>query len=838
MRRRLTASAAAAAAAAAALLLLLTATLFSISGGVDTLSPDRPLLDNGTAALVSAGETFQLGFFSPNGSTSRYIGIWYNRIPVQTVVWIANRRSPINSRSGNLSLTAAGELVLTDGSSGVLWTSGAPDAPLSNPVAQLLDDGNFAVREAGGGGSPDDFAWQSFDFPADTHIPGMIVGRRRLKNGTDLNINITASTSDSDPTPGRFVYGLDLRGDQQLFIWSEMQQYWRAGPWNGRWFSGVPEMVDTANGLLRFDVEPNQMTYLRSEQSSALLRFVMHSSGHLQLIVWLENRQSWNTIWYAPKDICDPLSSCGPNGYCRQIITPQCVCLQGFHPSNPRNWQLRDGTDGCLRTTPLDCRNGTDGFLTLRNTKLPDTSRSIVNASLTLDQCRASCLSNCDCTAYAALNISDSGSGCITWTTNLTDITVYQSAVGQELYVRLAAADLASEPSSDHRRRRNHFVVVIVVLSVVLIALLSCLAFCLWRRKKKRADIVEETEERDLDLPLFDLGTIRNATCNFSLQNKLGEGGFGPVYRGTIGEGPEVAVKRLSKTSTQGLDEFKNEVTLIAKLQHRNLVRLLGCCVQEEERILVYEYMPNGSLDVFLFDEVKGTYLDWRTRYNIIVGIARGLLYLHHDSRFRIIHRDLKASNILLDKDMDPKISDFGMARIFGGDESEANTRRVVGTYGYMSPEYIMDGIFSMKSDVFSFGVLVLEIISGKKNRRVYHTLDQLNLLGHIWNTWREGNCLDFVDKSIGNSFPEAEVLRCIKIGLLCVQERAEDRPTMPSVLTMLGSTGDITLLPEPKQPGFFSTRVPLSQIYSSSSMSNQDISSSNKVTITNIEGR
>ncbi|KAK3188280.1 hypothetical protein Dsin_027841 [Dipteronia sinensis] len=330
---------------------------------------------------------------------------------------------------------------------------------------------------------------------------------------------------------------------------------------------------------------------------------------------------------------------------------------------------------------------------------------------------------------------------------------------------------------------------------------------------------------------MFPLDLTLEATQHFSDENKLGEGGFGPVYKGILGDGREIAVKRLPKTSGQGLREFKNEVTVIARLQHKNLVRLLGCCLEGNELLLIYDFMPNKSLDLLLFDSTKSVQLNWKTRLSIINGIARGLLYLHEDSRLKIIHRDLKASNVLLDHEMNPKISDFGMARIFSGNQNEANTNRVVGTYGYMAPEYAMEGFFSVKSDIFSFGVQLLEIISGRKNSGFYLLEHGLSLLNYTWKLWCEEKALELMDPVLVQSCVQVELLKYIHIGLLCVQQDPTDRPTMSSVVVMLVS--DDIKLSEPTEPAFSIGRT------TRPGQSSSDVKvCSNEVTISNVYPR
>ncbi|XP_010496365.1 PREDICTED: cysteine-rich receptor-like protein kinase 37 [Camelina sativa] len=345
--------------------------------------------------------------------------------------------------------------------------------------------------------------------------------------------------------------------------------------------------------------------------------------------------------------------------------------------------------------------------------------------------------------------------------------------------------------------------IVIMVVPTVINLLIFVVLILSWKRKPSHTGMNEASDSSDgQSMVRFDLGMIFIATNNFSSEKKLGQGGFGSVYKGVLPSGQEIAVKRLTKGSGQGDMQFKNEVLLLTRLQHRNLVKLLGFCNEKDEEILVYEFVPNSSLDCFIFDEEKRRILTWDVRYTIIEGVARGLQYLHEDSQLRIIHRDLKASNILLDAEMNPKVADFGMARLFNMDETRGQTSRVVGTYGYMAPEYATYGQFSAKSDVYCFGVMLLEMICGKRNKNLEKEEDEEEeLSAFVWKRWIEGRFAEIIDPWVAPSknISTNEVVKLIHIGLLCVQENVSKRPSMTSILFWLERHANTTMpLPTP----------------------------------------
>ncbi|GMP65612.1 hypothetical protein CsSME_00026333 [Camellia sinensis var. sinensis] len=759
--------------------------LFSIlttSKALDTITKTQFITVDSNTTIVSPSESFEMGFFKPGNSNNRYLGIWYKKISTGTVVWVANRENPLPNSSGVLKLIDPGILVLLNSTNNTVWSTNTSRSS-HNPVARLLDSGNLIIQDPNDH-NPENFLWQSFDYPCDTLLPGMKLGRNSV---TGREWNMSSWKSKDDPGRGDYTYWLDPRGYPQIFISNGSVEQFRTGPWNGLQFSGTG-LRENPIYSIRTYFERDEVSYSYDSLNSSLVsRLILNSNGVVQLWRWSDRNRDWLLDLNSPSDNCDSYRMCGSYGSCDVNKPLFCGCLSKFVPKNSISWAMTDWSEGCVRRTPLDCKNG-DGFVKYSGMKLPDTRSSWFNRTMTIGECSEVCLKNCSCVAYTSLNISRGGSGCLLWFDDLVDLRVISES-GQDIYIRMASSesDLTVQQAGHSNHKKRDIIVLTLILFIGMLLLGLCIMLYVRKRKKKNLQLhtegnlahnskqsyTNQIEKEDLELPLFDFATIANSTNQFSIDNKLGEGGFGPVFKAY-------------------------ELT----------------------------WMKIWA------DESRKTLLDWPMRFHIIIGIARGLLYLHQDSRLRIIHRDLKASNILLDIEMNPKISDFGMARIFGGNEIEGNTEKVVGTYGYMSPEYVVNGLFSIKSDVFSFGVLVLEIVSGKRNRGFFHPDHHLNLLGHAWRLYKEDRSMQLIDEAARDKCCLSEALRSIHVGLLCVQQHPKDRPTMSSVVLMLGSED---ALPLPKQPGFFTERN-LPEAVSSSSKTAP--SSVNDYTITIIDPR
>ncbi|KFK40716.1 hypothetical protein AALP_AA2G031600 [Arabis alpina] len=747
--------------------------------------------------ISSPGGSYELGFFSPNNSRNQYVGVWFKNITPQVVVWVANREKPVTKTTANLTISSNGSLILFEGEEDFVWSIG--ESFSSNAIrAELKDSGNFVLIDE----VSERTLWQSFEHFGDTMLPESSI---MYDVPNDKKRVLSSWKSPTDPSPGEFVAELTTQLPPQGFIVRGSRPYWRGGPWAHARFTGTPEMdqshvsqfsisqdIAAGTGFLTYSLQRN----------SNLSYTTLTSEGSLK-ILW-NNGSGWVKDFEAPLSSCDVYDTCGPFGLCVRSEPPKCECLKGFTPKSDEEWNRQNWTGGCVRRTELSCLvnssaetqgNNADVFDIVANVKPPDFYEylSLINA----EECHQRCLGNCSCTAFSYIEQI----GCLVWSRELVDVMQF-SAGGEKISIRLASSELAGSNRTK--------IILASVVSIFVFMILVFASYWFWRYKKKQNDSAPTSMEtpqdawkeqlQPQDVYFFEIQTILNITDNFSIENKLGQGGFGPVYKGKLEDGKEIAIKRLSSSSGQGLEEFMNEIILISKLQHRNLVRLLGCCIEGEEKLLVYEFMVNKSLNTFIFDSTKKPELDWPKRFEIIQGIACGLLYLHRDSCLRVVHRDLKVSNILLDEDMNPKISDFGLARMFQGTQHQANTRRVVGTLGYMSPEYAWTGMFSEKSDIYAFGVLLVEIITGKRISSFTFGEEGKSLLEYTWGSWCESGGADLLDQDISSSGSQVEVARCVQIGLLCIQTQAVDRPNIAQVVSMLTTTMD---LPEPKQPVF-----------------------------------
>ncbi|GAB4825042.1 hypothetical protein Ancab_007915 [Ancistrocladus abbreviatus] len=730
--------------------------------GADTITANQTLSGNQT--ILSAGEKFELGFFQPGNSSDYYIGVWYSKSLVQdqTIVWVANRDSPVSDKYSSEFKILNGNLVITNGSKTPVWSTNVT-LPASGPVeAVLQDEGNLVLRDQG---NINLTIWQSFDHPTHTWLPG---GKLGLNKKTKKSQLLIAWKNIDDPATGLFSLEPDPNGTSQYYIfWNRTEKYWNSGTWDFEHhiFSLIPEMI----------VNPfYDVNYVDNENESYFTYSVKDPSFVSRVIVDVSGEQ------------CEVYAYCGAFGSCNQNSLPFCNCLQGFEPTSESDWQLNDYSRGCARKTDLQCENHTsskdrDKFWMYSYMGLPQ--RAVSMAVGGSGECESACLSNCSCTAYAY-----DDNGCSIWIGDLLNVEQLSAgdSNGRTLYIRLAASEF---PSSSNKK-----IIGIVVGCVAGIAAALCLILVVGLQKRKK---VATTKTVEGSLVAFVYRDLQTATKNFS--EKLGGGGFGSVFKGTLPDSSVIAVKKLESIS-QGEKQFRTEVSTIGTIQHVNLVRLRGFCSEGMRKLLVYDYMPNSSLDTHLFQHGNDSkLLDWKTRYQIAVGTARGLAYLHEECRDCIIHCDIKPENILLDADFCPKVADFGLAKLVGRDFSRVLTT-MRGTIGYLPPEWISGVAITAKADVYSYGMMFFELVSGRRNTE--QSDDGKVKFFPTWaaNMLTEGeDVINLVDHRLDGNADKEEVMKICKVACWCIQDDENHRPTMGQVVHILEGVMDVNLPPIPR---------------------------------------
>ncbi|KAF6162228.1 hypothetical protein GIB67_008357 [Kingdonia uniflora] len=746
------------------------------------------VLISGNLTFFSQNRTFELGFFSNNGGTNWYFGIWYGSIPIRTYVWVANRENPVRDvRAATVRLTERGRLRVAESGGFSVWET---ENVKRGVEAKLLDSGNLVLLSLEG-----EIVWQSFDFPADTWLPGMNITRYQ---------SVTCWRSALDPSPGN--YSLRLKqpefGEFEL-VYNDEELYWSTGNWTGNAFASVPEMTVPYIYLFRF-VNPftpaasfgyDEMVFSPEDGGPPLTRFVVDSYGMLKQYTWSSQTENWNMFWFRPENDCHVYGLCGNLGYCGGGHSARpCECLSGFRPVDVLAWESGDFTSGCRPIGESLC-DGNDGFEEVGRVSFDAPFNISVSASRSV--CEQLCLKNCSC---VGININEKNDVCMNLYGSMLNLRNMTGDSTEEkiLYFRVGRG----VGSKKNKWRRNVILIggvcgVLVVLGFVVLLLLGL------RKKRERGKKKEDNVFPATNLKVFSYKELYGATRGF--KEEIGHGGFGVVFRGELSDLTKVAIKRLERPGG-GEKEFRAEVCTIGNIQHVNLVHLRGFCSENSHRMLVYDYMPNGSLSMFIQRDGQSsqTHLSWDVRFRVAVGTARGLAYLHEACRDCIIHCDIKPENILLDDEFTAKVSDFGMAKLIGRDFSRVLTT-MRGTLGYVAPEWLSGVAITAKADVYSYGMTLLEIIGGRRNVETTPP-SATKEVAEKWffPPWAarqviEGNVAGVVDDRLVGQYNFVEAERMAMVAVWCIQDDESVRPTMSMVVKMLEGTVEVTVPPPPQ---------------------------------------
>ncbi|KAM4121646.1 hypothetical protein ACB094_01G021500 [Castanea mollissima] len=755
---------------------------FPLSSSAIVISNEPSLSVKNPDFLISPNGDFSAGFYSV-GDNAFCFAIWFSNS--RTVVWMANRDQPVNGKHSKLSILKTGNLILTDASNlnVDVW---ATNTVSHSPVQLFLNDtGNLVLR------NKERVLWESFDFPTDTLLP------EQLLTG---NTKLVSSRSQDNYFSGLYELSFNNSGFLRLLYNSpDSSSYWVPSPVSWPLYNN--SRIAVLNAIGNF-ISSDNFTFMSADYGAVLhRRLTLDYDGNLRLYSWEEEEQTWVVSWQAIQSPCRIPGGCGANSFCSYVIGSgrKCSCSPGYKMKNRSNW-----ADGCGPEVYISCTEMLKselGFLLLSHVDFFGYDFAIF-PNYTFDQCSDKCLTACDCKAFQYRGDSI----CYLKTRLLNGIR--SPDLWGDIYLKLPKSKIFSDAnplenfslmcSSDRtlqssKKGTMRFMLWFVSGVAGLEIFSIIVVWCLFIKTQKSLRVYKQAYDRAaIAFRKFTYTELKKATKSFT--EEIGRGAGGIVYKGVLSDNRVAAIKRLHEAN-QGEDEFLAEVSIIGRINHMNLIEMWGYCAEGKHRILVYEYMEHGSLAKNL--SIKA--LDWEKRFKIVVGTAKGLAYLHDDCLDWILHCDVKPQNILLDLNYQPKVADFGLSKLQNrGVLTNLSFSKIRGTRGYMAPDWVFNLPITSKVDVYSYGIVLLEIVTGRDPSKSVHAIDDGGQAEHkTLVTWvREimnraaantsSSLEDIVDPRLEGKYDIGMMKTLVGIALQCVEEDRNERPTMSQVVEML----------------------------------------------------
>ncbi|KAK1651704.1 hypothetical protein QYE76_069509 [Lolium multiflorum] len=762
--------------------------------------------DTSITILVSPNGAFACGFYKVATNAFTF-SIWFSGL--STVAWTANRDAPVNGKGSSLTFHKDGSLVLRDYNDKPVWSTNTSSAAGGASHAELLDTGNLVVMDTNGR-----HLWRSFDSPTDTLLPSQPMTR---------GANLVSASARGLLSSGLFTFFFDNDNVLKLIYYGpETSSLYWPDPYKTSLQNNRVTYNSTQYGVLdqkgKF-LASDGLSFEASDlgHDMVMRRLTLDYDGNLRLYSLDASSGSWSFSWMALRQVCEIHGLCGQNSFCTSTPKlPYCSCIPGFKMNDPGDW-----SKGCRRKVNLSAKRGGGkgatkdfSFVRLDTTDFYGYDFKIINSVPVFD-CRNKCLDSLDCQAFGYKR----GLGSCFLKNFLFNGKMLQS-FDNFIYVKvpktnttLPSQELASGPahvcklaeteaypssqlvqSDTSKFKFGSFLSSALTLLVVEVVLIigGCCVVYKWEKGPEITDdvgyMIISSQFR-----MFSYKELQKATNHF--QQELGSGGSGAVYKGVLDDERKVAVKKLNDI-IQGDQEFRSELSVIGRIYHLNLITIWGFCAEKNHKLLVSEFIENGSLDRILFDHQDfSPVLQWHQRYNIALGVAKGLAYLHHECLEWIVHCDVKPENILLDKDFEPKIADFGLVQLLKRESSTQMLSRVHGTRGYIAPEWALNLPITGKADVYSYGVVLLELVKGiRVSEWVVEGQEEVEMavrcsteiikekLANEDKSW----LLEFVDYKLHGDFNHSQVIMLLKIAVSCVEEERRNRPSMGHVVQTL----------------------------------------------------